>query len=197
MYRVRGHLNAHLDPLNAEPPALFPELDSSTTASRSGTSTACSSSTGWPGATRPPSSRSSTLLRDAYCRTMGIEYMHIQDPAQKAWIQQRIEGVTVAPSVEEQHRLLERLNAAEVFERFLQRATSARSASASRAPSRRSRARRAARRGDRGGRPGRRLGMAHRGRLNVLANLVGKSYGEIFGEFEGTSTPRACRARAT
>ena len=60
------------------------------------------------------------ILRDAYCRTMGVEYMHIQDPAQKSWIQQHVEGVPIASlGPDEQRHILGRLNAAEVFERFL------------------------------------------------------------------------------
>jgi len=60
-----------------------------------------------------------SILREAYCRTTGIEYGHIMDPEQKRWIQQRVEGVSSSLSVDEQHRVLEALNEAEVFERFL------------------------------------------------------------------------------
>ncbi len=60
------------------------------------------------------------ILRDAYCRTLGIEYMHIQDPEQKRWIQQHVEGVPATSlDSEEQRHILDRLNAAEAFERFL------------------------------------------------------------------------------
>src|SRR5581483_5113850 len=59
------------------------------------------------------------IMRDAYSRTVGVEYMHIQEPDQKAWIQEHVEGVDHTASPDEQHRILERLNAAEAFERFL------------------------------------------------------------------------------
>jgi 2-oxoglutarate decarboxylase len=60
------------------------------------------------------------VLRDSYCRTVGIEYMHIQDPTQRKWIQAKVENGNVKPSREEQLRILNRLNAAEAFETFLQ-----------------------------------------------------------------------------
>src|SRR5690606_8507604 len=59
------------------------------------------------------------LLRDAYCRTIGIEYMHISEPAEKRWIQEQVEGVSMTLSVEEKRHILERLNAAEALEKFL------------------------------------------------------------------------------
>src|SRR5205823_326671 len=59
------------------------------------------------------------LLRDAYCRTVGVEYMHIQEPDQKRWIQEQVEDVSVVLDLDEQRHVLERLNAAEAFERFL------------------------------------------------------------------------------
>ena len=60
------------------------------------------------------------VLRDAYARTVGVEYMHIQEPDQKEWIQEQRRGaVDAARDREEQRRILERLNAAEAFERFL------------------------------------------------------------------------------
>jgi 2-oxoglutarate dehydrogenase E1 component len=132
------------------------------------------------------------ILRDAYCRTLGIEYMHIQDPEQKRWVQSRVEGVSTAVSVEEQRRLLEQLNAAEVFERFLhtryvgqkrfglegaESTIVALDALFDEAAQR--------------GVTDAVLGMAHRGRLNVLANVVGKSYSEIFEEFEGNQDPES------
>ncbi len=60
------------------------------------------------------------VLRDSYCRTTGIEFMHIQDPKQRKWIQDRVERGHTKPEREEQLRILRRLNAAEAFETFLQ-----------------------------------------------------------------------------
>ena len=130
------------------------------------------------------------ILRDAYCRTLGVEYMHIQSPEQKQWIQHHLEGVSSLLPPDEQRHILGRLNAAEVFERFLH--------------SRYVGQKRFGLEGaesaivlldtilDEAAREGLHeavMGMAHRGRLNVLANIVGKSYGEIFEEFEGNLDP--------
>ena len=131
-------------------------------------------------------------LRDSYCRTVGIEYMHIQDPEERKWIQDRIEVPRNRASHDEQIRILSKLNVAEAFETFLQNKyvgqrrfsleggealiplldtviSEAADASLDEAV----------------------IGMAHRGRLNVLANIVGKSYGQIFKEFEGNLDPKS------
>ncbi|HSE07142.1 MAG TPA: multifunctional oxoglutarate decarboxylase/oxoglutarate dehydrogenase thiamine pyrophosphate-binding subunit/dihydrolipoyllysine-residue succinyltransferase subunit [Nocardioidaceae bacterium] len=131
------------------------------------------------------------ILRDSYCRTVGIEYMHIQDPEQRRWIQQRVEQPHVKPPREEQLRILLKLNQAEAFETFLQTKFVGQK-----------------RFSLEGGETTIPLideiceaaaeeeldevtiGMAHRGRLNVLANIVGKSYSQIFREFEGNIDPR-------
>ena len=130
------------------------------------------------------------VLRDAYCRTIGIEYMHIQDTDEQRWIQSQVEGVQVQLAPDELRHLLERLNAAEAFERFLatkyvgtkrfglegaESAIPILDAILSGAAD--------------DGLDGVVIGMAHRGRLNVLANIVGKSYDQIFREFEGYVDP--------
>ncbi|HEY5023923.1 MAG TPA: multifunctional oxoglutarate decarboxylase/oxoglutarate dehydrogenase thiamine pyrophosphate-binding subunit/dihydrolipoyllysine-residue succinyltransferase subunit [Acidimicrobiales bacterium] len=190
MYRVRGHLIADLDPLSAEPRPLHPELDPTTYGLTLWDLDREFVVDGLAGRHTLTLGEALDILRDAYCRTLGIEYMHIQDPEQKRWIQQHTEGMpTTLDSVEQRH-ILDRLNAAEAFERFLhtryvgqkrfglegaestivlldtvlEECTVAGATEAV-------------------------LGMAHRGRLNVLANIVGKSYGEIFREFEGDLDP--------
>jgi 2-oxoglutarate dehydrogenase E1 component len=190
MYRVRGHLIAHLDPLDAEPPVLYPELDPLHYGLTIWDLPRHFVADGLAGKDRATLDEILHVLRDAYCRTLGVEYMHIQDPDQKRWIQQHLEGVSSALPPEEQHHILERLNAAEVFERFLH--------------SRYVGQKRFGLEGaesaivlldtilDEAVRMGLResvMGMAHRGRLNVLANIVGKSYEEIFEEFEGNLDP--------
>ncbi len=130
------------------------------------------------------------VLRDSYCRRVGIEYMHIQDPEQRSWIQQRVERPAVRPDPAEQLHVLERLNAAEAFENFLQTKYVGQ--------------KRFSLEGGESAIPildeilqGAAedeldevvIGMPHRGRLNVLANIVGKSYGQIFREFEGNVDP--------
>jgi 2-oxoglutarate dehydrogenase E1 component len=190
MYRVRGHLIADLDPLSAEPRHLHAELDPTTYGLTLWDLDREFVVDGLAGRDTLRLSEALDLLRDAYCRTLAIEYMHIQDPEQKRWIQHHVEGVPATLSPQEQRHILDRLNAAEAFERFLHTRyvgqkrfglegaestivlldtllDEAATAGLTEAV----------------------LGMAHRGRLNVLANIVGKSYGEIFREFEGDLDP--------
>jgi 2-oxoglutarate decarboxylase len=130
------------------------------------------------------------VLRDSYCRTVGIEYMHIQAPDQRAWLQRRVETKHARPDREEQKRILGKLNEAEAFEHFLQTKYVGQ--------------KRFSLEGgeavipmldaviDSAARTGLDevvIGMPHRGRLNVLANIVGKSYEQIFREFEGNVDP--------
>ncbi|GGN41439.1 multifunctional oxoglutarate decarboxylase/oxoglutarate dehydrogenase thiamine pyrophosphate-binding subunit/dihydrolipoyllysine-residue succinyltransferase subunit [Streptomyces fuscichromogenes] len=132
------------------------------------------------------------VLRDSYCRTTGIEFMHIQDPKQRKWIQDRVERPHSKMEREEQLRILRRLNAAEAFETFLQTKYVGQKRFSleggesviplldavidSAAESRLDEVI---------------IGMAHRGRLNILANIVGKSYAQIFREFEGNLDPKS------
>ena len=126
------------------------------------------------------------VLRDAYCRTIGIEYMHMQDPEQRKWIQDRVERHYDKPAREEQLRILRRLNAAEAFESFLQTKYVGQkrfSLEGAESVIPLMDAVLSAAAVDRLDEVC--IGMPHRGRLNVLANMAGKSYGQIFREFEG------------
>ncbi|MGC8510498.1 MAG: multifunctional oxoglutarate decarboxylase/oxoglutarate dehydrogenase thiamine pyrophosphate-binding subunit/dihydrolipoyllysine-residue succinyltransferase subunit [Acidimicrobiales bacterium] len=192
MYRVRGHLHAHLDPLHADPPPLHPELDMATYGLTMWDLPRRFVVGGLAGRREATLDEILTILRDAYCRTVGIEYGHILDPEQKRWIQERVEGVSTTTTADEQHRILAALTEAEVFERFLhsryvgqkrfglEGAESAIVALTAILDA-------AAPDGVREAV----LAMAHRGRLNVLANVVGKSYREIFSEFEGNLDPES------
>ncbi len=132
------------------------------------------------------------VLRDSYCRTVGIEYMHIQDPAQRRWIQDRVERPYTPLSREAHLRVLERLNDAEAFETFLQtkyvgQKRFSLEGAESVIPLLDAVLSEAAHADiEEVG-----IGMAHRGRLNVLANIAGKSYSQIFREFEGVQDPRS------
>jgi 2-oxoglutarate decarboxylase len=192
MYRVRGHLIANLNPLGADTVLAHRELDP-----------AWHGLSVWdldreffvddlPGPRRRRLRDILDLLRDAYCQTVGIEYMHIQDPDQKRWIQKRVEGVPRQIDPDDQWHILERLNAAEAFERFLHSKyvghkrfslegaeslipmldsilEDAASSEMERVV----------------------MGLAHRGRLKVRAHVVGKSYSKIFREFEGDIDPES------
>jgi len=192
MYRVRGHLNAHLDPLSSEPPPLHAELDLASYGLTIWDLQRSFVVDGLAGLHEAPLEKILAILRDAYCRTIGIEYGHIMDPAQKRWIQERVEGVDSSTSLEEQRRILNILSEAEVFERFLhtryvgQKRFGLEGAESSIVALQTVLDEAA----DRGVKEAV-IGMAHRGRLNVLANIVGKSYSDIFSEFEGNLDPES------
>jgi 2-oxoglutarate dehydrogenase E1 component len=188
-YRVRGHLIADTNPLEyAQRRHVDLDLD---THGLSVWDLDREFATGGFGGTAMATLRDIlTLLRDSYCRTIGIEYKHIQDPEQRQWIEERIERPHAKPDREDQLRILRKLNSAEAFETFLQTKyvgqkrfsleggesviplvdqvlSAAADADLDEVC----------------------IGMPHRGRLNVLANIAGKSYGQIFREFEGTVVP--------
>ena len=131
------------------------------------------------------------ILRDSYCRTTGIEYMHIMDPEQRRWIQERVERPHTKEPREEQLRILQKLNQAEAFETFLQtkfvgQKRFSLEGGETTVPVVDEICEAAAQ----AGLDEVTIGMAHRGRLNMLANIVGKSYNQIFREFEGNIDPR-------
>ncbi|MFC7219886.1 multifunctional oxoglutarate decarboxylase/oxoglutarate dehydrogenase thiamine pyrophosphate-binding subunit/dihydrolipoyllysine-residue succinyltransferase subunit [Streptomyces polyrhachis] len=190
-YRVRGHVMADTDPLEYRQ-RKHPDLDITEHGLTLWDLEREFAVGGFAGKSMMKLRDILGVLRDSYCRTTGVEYMHIQDPKQRKWLQERIERPHSKPEREEQLRILRRLNAAEAFETFLQTkyvgqkrfsleggesviplldavidaAAEARLDEAV-------------------------IGMAHRGRLNVLANIVGKSYAQIFREFEGNLDPRS------
>ena len=189
-HRVRGHLMADLDPLRWKEPTLPKELDPETYGLSIWDLEREFLTGGLGGRDKQELGDILAVLRDAYCGTIGIEYMHIQNTEEQKWIQQRIEGVVFKPTMAQKNRLMERLNAAEAFEKFLatkyvgtkrfgldgsEAAIPVIDTILSAA---------AAEHLD-----GAVIGMAHRGRLNVLANVVGKSYDQIFKEFEGHLKP--------
>ncbi|UZJ25584.1 multifunctional oxoglutarate decarboxylase/oxoglutarate dehydrogenase thiamine pyrophosphate-binding subunit/dihydrolipoyllysine-residue succinyltransferase subunit [Rhodococcus antarcticus] len=130
------------------------------------------------------------VLRDSYCRTTGVEYTHILEPEQQAWIQERVEAPHTKPSTAEQKYILSKLNAAEAFETFLQtkyvgQKRFSLEGSESVIPMMDTVLDASAE----AGLAEVVIGMPHRGRLNVLANIVGKPYSKIFSEFEGNLNP--------
>ncbi len=190
-YRVRGHLMADTDPLEYRQ-RRHHDLDVTNHGLTLWDLDRDFATGGFGGVPRLTLRKILGILRDSYCRTVGIEYMHIQDPDQRAWIQRRVEVPYEKASPTEQLRILRRLNAAEAFETFLQTKFVGQK-----------------RFSLEGGESVIALmdkilnqaadddldevciGMPHRGRLNVLANLAGKSYGQIFREFEGKQDPKS------
>jgi len=190
-YRVRGHLMADTDPLEYKQRS-HPDLDI-TTHGLTLWDLEREFATGNFGG-KPLMKLRDILgvLRNSYCRTIGIEYMHMQEPGERQWIQKRVEVPYQKPERDEQLRILRKLNEAEAFETFLQTKyvgqkrfsleggetvvalMDAVLESAAQA-----------------GLDEVCIGMPHRGRLNVLANIVGKSYAQIFREFEGNLDPKS------
>lgn len=193
-YRVRGHLIANINPLADNTSKGHPELDPATygltiwdldreflTGNKDGIYAAVGGT-----AQRMRLGDILGVLRDAYSRTIGVEYMHIADPGEKRWVQEQLEGQKFSLDRESQQHILERLSAAEAIEKFLATRyvgqkrfgiegtestiptldailSAAADAHMERAI----------------------IGMAHRGRLNVLVNILGKDYRDLFSEFEG------------
>jgi multifunctional 2-oxoglutarate metabolism enzyme len=190
MYRARGHLIAELDPLAAEPPALHEELDPATY----GLTIWDLDRTYEPGEIAGDEDLTLgqvlAILRDAYCRTVGVEFMHIAEPDQTHWIVRRLEGVDTSLPSEDQRHILSKLNEAEAFEAFLhQKYVGHKRFSLEGAESLVPILDSVLQDAADAGMQEAVIGMAHRGRLNVLANVVGKSFGQIFREFEGSIDP--------
>ncbi|HSV67156.1 MAG TPA: multifunctional oxoglutarate decarboxylase/oxoglutarate dehydrogenase thiamine pyrophosphate-binding subunit/dihydrolipoyllysine-residue succinyltransferase subunit [Mycobacteriales bacterium] len=130
------------------------------------------------------------VLRDAYCRRVGMEYMHITDPEERTWLQARVEGQQFHLDREEQKHVLGRLNVAEAFETFLQtKYVGQRRFSLEGGESVIPLLDAVMRSAIAVGLDEVCIGMAHRGRLNVLTNIAGKSYAQVFREFEGNIDP--------
>ena len=186
-FRVRGHLIADIDPLEYVQ-RWHPDLDIRSYGLSLWDLDRTFKTGGFGGRAKAKFRNILGILRDTYCRTVGIEYMHIQDPQERKWFQDKLEQPYSKPSKEEQFRILAKLNEAEAFETFLQTKfvgqkrfslegseslipaldeilQSAADANLSEVA----------------------IGMAHRGRLNVLTNIAGKTYGQVFREFEGST----------
>ncbi|MFW2513150.1 multifunctional oxoglutarate decarboxylase/oxoglutarate dehydrogenase thiamine pyrophosphate-binding subunit/dihydrolipoyllysine-residue succinyltransferase subunit [Demequina sp. SO4-13] len=188
-YRSRGHLMADVDPLSTRL-RKHPDLDVQTHGLTLWDLDRHYATGGFGGQNRWKMREVLGRLRDAYCRTVGVEYMHIADRAQRAWLQERLEKGYTKPTREEHLRILRRLNAAEAFEAFLQtkyvgQKRFSLEGGESLIPLLDAMMSSAAVSGIQEVC----IGMAHRGRLNVLANLAGKSYSQIFSEFDGTAIP--------
>ena len=128
------------------------------------------------------------VLRDSYCRTIGVEYMHIADPSQRQWFQSHLEVPYVKPTHDEQMRILRKLNEAEAFETFLQtKYVGQKRFSLEGAESMIAFLDALLAGAAESGLEEVAIGMPHRGRLNVLTSIAGKTYGQVFQEFEGAA----------
>ncbi|MDQ4103634.1 MAG: multifunctional oxoglutarate decarboxylase/oxoglutarate dehydrogenase thiamine pyrophosphate-binding subunit/dihydrolipoyllysine-residue succinyltransferase subunit [Actinomycetota bacterium] len=188
-YRTRGHLMADTDPLNYRQ-RKHPDLDVLRHGLTLWDLDREFAVGGFAGQSHMLLRDVLGVLRNAYCRNVGVEYMHISAPDERRWLQERVERVHDKPSGAEQKYILSKLNAAESFETFLQTKYVGQ--------------KRFSLEGAETVIPlldavldkaaeyeldEVELAMPHRGRLNVLANVVGKPYSQIFREFEGNLDP--------
>jgi 2-oxoglutarate decarboxylase len=192
-YRVRGHLMADTNPLEVTQ-RKHPDLDINLHGLTLWDLERDFPTGGFGGHPRMKLRDILGVLRDSYCRTVGIEYMHIQDPEERRWLQDRIEVPHPRAEHDEQIRILSRLNVAEAFEMFLQtKFVGQRRFSLEGAESLIPLVDAVLAEAAQADLDEAVIGMAHRGRLNVLANIVGKSYGQIFKEFEGNLDPSSAQ----
>jgi 2-oxoglutarate decarboxylase len=192
-YRVRGHLMADTNPLDVSQHK-HPDLDINLHGLTLWDLERDFPTGGFGGKNRMKLRDILGVLRDSYCRTVGTEYMHIQDPEERHWLQDRIEVPHARAEHDEQIRILSRLNVAEAFEMFLQtKFVGQRRFSLEGAESLIPLVDAVLAEAAQAGLDEAVIGMAHRGRLNVLANIVGKSYAQIFKEFEGNLDPSSAQ----
>lgn len=189
-YRVRGHLHAKLDPLGINPRPSDEELHPS----HYGFTEA-----DWDrkifldnvlGLEFGTIREIVAILERTYCQTLGVEFMHISDPVEKAWIQERIEGPDkeITFTKEGKRAILNKLVEAEGFEKFLDvRYTGTKRFGLDGSESLIPALEQIIKRGGNLGCKEIVLGMAHRGRLNVLTQVMGKPHRALFHEFKGGS----------
>ncbi|HVQ99642.1 MAG TPA: multifunctional oxoglutarate decarboxylase/oxoglutarate dehydrogenase thiamine pyrophosphate-binding subunit/dihydrolipoyllysine-residue succinyltransferase subunit, partial [Mycobacterium sp.] len=187
-YRNRGHLMADIDPLQLDNSRFrsHPDLDVLTHGLTLWDLEREFKVDGFAGAEYKKLRDVLSVLRDAYCRHVGVEYTHILEPEQQEWLQDRLELKHDKPTVAQQKYILSKLNAAEAFETFLQtKYVGQKRFSLEGAESVIPLMDAAIDQCAEHALDEVVIGMPHRGRLNVLANIVGKPYSQIFSEFEG------------
>ena len=187
-YRVRGHQNARLDPLGLKRPTPLPELDPAHQGLEESDLERTFNTGSLFAPERMPLEEILALLRAVYTGTVGSEYMHITDTVQKRWIQQRLETYRTRPELgaEDKRWILKLLTAAEGLEKYLHtRYVGQKRFSLEGGESLIPMLDELIQRAGRDGLQEVVIGMAHRGRLNVLTNILGKPPAEIYEEFAG------------
>jgi 2-oxoglutarate dehydrogenase E1 component len=189
-YRVRGHLEADLDPLGLEKRGPYPELDYHSYGFSEADLDREIFINNLFGRERATLREIMAIVRATYCGRIGVEYMHIQVPDERAWIQERFEkGARPALAASVKKEILRTLTVAETFERFLDRRyTGTKRFGIEGAESLMPALEAILYRGSELGIREFVIGLPHRGRLNVLANFVGKPFTAIFAEFQGNVT---------
>ncbi|MCJ8145163.1 2-oxoglutarate dehydrogenase E1 component [Ancylobacter sp. A5.8] len=189
-YRMRGHLHAKLDPLGLEPERLAPELDPVSYGFREADLDRPIFIDHVLGMEFATVRQMVAILQRTYCATLGVEFMHISSPEEKAWIQERIEGPDkeISFTREGKRAILNKLVEAEGFEKFLDvRYTGTKRFGLDGGESLIPALEQIIKRGGQLGVKEIVLGMAHRGRLNVLTQVMGKPHRALFHEFKGGS----------
>lgn len=190
-YRVRGHLRANLDPLGLQDREEHSELDPKSYGFQDKDLDRPIFINYVLGLEQATMRDIMTVLEQTYCGSIGVEFMHIQDPDEKSWIQERIERIRNQPefTVMGKKAILNRLIETEGFEKFLDKKfTGTKRFGLDGGESLVPAMEQIFKRGSQLGIEEIVLGMAHRGRLNVLANVMSKPFQAIFHEFQGGST---------
>ena len=189
-YRVRGHLIARFDPLGLEGRTHHPELDPRSYGFSDADLDRPIFIDYVLGLETATLSEITKVLKETYCDTIGVEFMHIQEPEEKAWIQRRIEGIRNQTqfTLQGKRAILERLAETEGFEMFLDRKyTGTKRFGIDGGEAMIPALEQILKRGSQLGIRDVVLGMSHRGRLNVLAQVMKKPYVAIFSEFQGAA----------
>ncbi|MEM8770440.1 MAG: 2-oxoglutarate dehydrogenase E1 component [Pseudomonadota bacterium] len=190
-YRIRGHLIADLDPLGLQTQTVHPELDPATLGFTEADMDRPIFIDNVLGLETATLNEILAILKRTYCGTFAVEFIHITDPEQKAWLQQRIEGPDKDISFTKRGKLAiwKKLIEAEGFENFLNaKYTGTKRFGLDGAEATVPALEQIIKRGGALGVKEIVIGMPHRGRLNVLAAVMGKPYHHIFHEFQGGST---------
>ncbi|MBB5517363.1 2-oxoglutarate dehydrogenase E1 component [Amphiplicatus metriothermophilus] len=189
-YRIRGHLIADLDPLRLSKPEVHPELDPATLGFTEADMDRPIFIDHVLGLETASLREILDILRRTYCGTFAVEFMHITDPERKAWLQQRIEGPDkdISFTRNGKQAILRKIIEAEGFENFLNtKYTGTKRFGLDGAEAMVPALEQIIKRGGALGVKEIVIGMPHRGRLNVLAAVMGKPYHHIFHEFHGGS----------
>src|ERR1700730_913471 len=192
-YRMRGHLHAKLDPLELEPRSVQPELDPASYGFTEADLDRKIVIDHVLGLEFASVREMVAILSRTYCQTIGVEFMHISSPEEKGWIQERIEGPDkeITFTREGKRAILNKLVEAEGFEKFIDvKYTGTKRFGLDGAESMIPALEQIIKRGGALGVQEIVFGMAHRGRLNVLAHVMAKPHRVIFHEFKGgAATP--------
>ncbi|HEX2668520.1 MAG TPA: 2-oxoglutarate dehydrogenase E1 component [Gammaproteobacteria bacterium] len=187
-YRGRGHLHAKLDPLGLTEPASAPDLELEFHGLSQADMATVFSTVSLTGPDRQPLKDIWQMMQQVYCGTIGFEFMHVTNAEERLWLKSRIEGsrARAALSADERLTVLRNLTAAEGLEKYLHtKYVGQKRFSLEGGDSLMPLLHDVVQKGGAAGIQEIVVGMAHRGRLNVLINLLGKSPKELFLEFEG------------